>query len=55
MKESVSSEIPTKEDINFNYSEWVMLSKTQKKRRIAKAKGKEINKGIKTIGYLEGY
>jgi len=34
----------------------VLLSKTQKKRRKAKAKGKEINKGINVrVGYPDGY
>ena len=53
INESVNSNKPTVGDM---YGlEWVLLSKTQKKRRIAKAKGKEINKGINIkVGYPEG-
>jgi len=54
MTESASSYIPVEDDIDL--SEWVLLSKTQKKRRKAKAKGKEINKGINVrVGYPDGY
>lgn len=52
-KDSVNSNIPTSDDIDE--IEWALLSKTQKKRRLAKAKGKEINRGINLrIGYPEG-